>query len=149
MPLKTKSDEFFMKEAFKLALIAKEEGEVPVGAVITSNKKIIAKAYNQTEKLNDSTAHAEMIALTSAFNYLGAKYLKECTLYVTLEPCIMCAGAIFWSQLGRLVYGAKDPQRGFKVLDKNILHPKTKVRGGLLGKQCKSLLDDFFRDMRN
>lgn len=142
------SDDNFMKEALRQASISMEEKEIPVGAVITCNNRIIAKAYNQIERLNDSTAHAEIIALTSAFNYLGNKYLTECTLYVTLEPCVMCAGALFWSQIGGLVYGASDPKRGFTLIKKNILHPKTKVKGGILFGECKALLDKFFTDIR-
>ncbi|MEN8250326.1 MAG: nucleoside deaminase [Bacteroidota bacterium] len=147
------SDEYYMHQAFQQALIAEEENEIPVGAVVVCNEKIIAKAYNQTEKLNDVTAHAEMLALTSAFNYLGAKYLPDCTLYVTLEPCVMCAGAAFWSQIGRVVYGAPDEKRGYSLAEtksnRNILHPKTKVQHGVLADQCGALVSDFFKSIRN
>ncbi|MGY6741696.1 MAG: nucleoside deaminase [Cecembia sp.] len=143
------SDEYFMNEALKQAKIAFEEEEVPVGAVIVCRNKIIARAYNQTEKLRDVTAHAEILAITAASNALGAKYLPECKLYVTLEPCVMCAGAGFWSQLGELYYGASDPKRGFSLLGKGILHPKTKVQYGLMAKESKELLDNFFKKLRN
>lgn len=149
MTIAPRNDEYFMKEALKLAKEAFRRKEIPVGAVVVCDGKIIAKAYNQTEQLNDSTAHAEMIALTSAFNHLGAKYLKESTLYVTLEPCVMCGGAIFWSQLGRLVFGASDVQRGYTTVSKKILHRKTKVKRGILEKECKSLIDAFFNQIRN
>jgi len=149
MGLAPKTDEYFMSEALKLAKEAFRRKEIPVGAVVVLDGRIIAKAYNQTEQLNDSTAHAEMIALTSAFNHLGAKYLKDATLYVTLEPCVMCGGAIFWSQLGRLVIGASDVQRGYTTVSKKILHPKTKVKSGILQKECKSLIDAFFNQIRN
>jgi tRNA(adenine34) deaminase len=142
------SDAYFMNEAFKQAKIAFEEDEIPVGAVIVCRNKIIARAYNQTEKLTDVTAHAEMLAITAAANALGAKYLPECKLYVTLEPCVMCAGASFWSQLGELHYGASDPKRGFSLIQERILHPKTKVTKGLMGKESKELLDAFFQKLR-
>lgn len=142
------SDERFMQEAFKLAQQAREEGEIPVGAVVVCNNKIIAKGYNQTERLKDPTAHAEMIALTSACNYLGTKYLKDCCLYVTLEPCGMCAGGIFWSQLNRLVYGASDSQRGYRTINPNMIHPKTEVIYGIMEKESAALLLDFFNDIR-
>ena len=149
MKILQKNDEFFMKEALKLAREAFRRKEIPVGAVVVSDGQIIAKAYNQTEQLNDSTAHAEMIALTSAFNHFSAKYLPESTLYVTLEPCVMCAGAIFWSQIGRLVFGAYDIQRGYRKTDEKILHPKTKIKGGVLEVECKSIIDAFFKQIRN
>lgn len=145
------SDEYFMNEAFKQAEIAFEEGEVPVGAVVVCNNKIVAKAHNQTERLNDSTAHAEILALTSAFNYLGAKYLPDCTLFVTLEPCTMCAGALNWSQIGKVVYGATDPKRGYKRLvtkKEQVLHPKTEIITGVLEKQCGDLVSAFFKKLR-
>ena len=144
-----KDDNYFMKEALKQAQIGYVEGEIPVGAIVVSSKKVIARAHNQTEKLTDSTAHAEMLAITSAFNYLNSKYLQECTLYVTLEPCTMCGGAIFWSQMERLVYGASDPKRGFSMYKRSILHPKTKLKSGILQKECKALLDRFFSNIRN
>jgi len=143
------SDEYYMNEALKQAQIAFEEGEIPVGAVIVSKYRIIARAYNQTEKLNDVTAHAEMIAITSAANYLGAKYLPECKLYVTLEPCTMCGGALFWSQIGKVFYGAEDPKRGFRETNAGILHPKTELQGGLLAQESEKLLLDFFKKLRN
>lgn len=147
------SDEYFMQQAYQQALLAKEENEIPVGAVVVCDKKIIAKAYNQTEKLNDVTAHAEMLALTSAFNYMGAKYLPDCTLFVTLEPCVMCAGAAFWSQIGRVVYGATDEKRGYALQEnkskKQILHPKTRVDRGVLADQCRDLVQEFFKQLRN
>jgi tRNA(adenine34) deaminase len=143
------SDFYFMNEAYKQAKLAFEENEVPVGAVVVCRNKIIARAYNQTEKLTDATAHAEMLAITAAANSLGAKYLPECKLYVTLEPCVMCAGAGFWSQLGELHYGASDPKRGFTNVGQTILHPKTKVSRGLMAEESKELLDEFFKKLRN
>ena len=149
MQLSVFSDEHFMKKAYEEALLAKDMGEIPVGAVVVCKNRIIAKAYNQTETLNDPTAHAEMVAITAASNYLNTKYLKECAIYVTLEPCMMCAGAIFWSQITKLVYGASDPARGFNRLSENILHPKTVVQGNVMNVECKKLLDDFFRNLRD
>ncbi len=142
------SDEYFMKEALKEAQKAFDADEIPVGAVVVCNKQIIARAHNLTERLTDVTAHAEMQAFTSAENYLGSKYLNECTLYVTLEPCVMCAGAAFWTQIGKIVYGAKDEKRGFTLLEKNILHPKTKVKSGFLETECSDILKEFFRKKR-
>lgn len=142
------TDEHFMREALKQATYAFEEGEIPVGAVVVCKNKIIARAYNQTEKLNDATAHAEMIAMTSASNALNSRYLKECTLYVTLEPCVMCAGASHWAQFEAIVFGASDAQRGYARLSDNVLHPKTEVRSGVMKNECKSLIDDFFRQLR-
>jgi tRNA(adenine34) deaminase len=149
MALEMYSDKYFMKEALKQAEMALEDKEIPVGAVVVCNNRIIAKAYNQTEKLNDATAHAEMIALTAAFNYLGSKYLPDCALYVTLEPCVMCAGALNWAQIGKLVFGSPDPKKGFRTVDQKILHPKTKVIDGILSKDCKQILDKFFITIRN
>ncbi len=149
MRLSVHTDEHFMKEALKEAQLAMEEGEIPIGAVIVCDNRIIARAHNQTERLNDSTAHAEMIALTSAFGYFGAKYLSECTLYVTLEPCVMCAGALHWSQLQKIVYGASDPKRGFARLSENVLHPKTKIVKGLMQQEATTLLNLFFKKIRN
>lgn len=143
------TDEFFMNEAFKQAKIALEEGEVPVGAVIVSKNRIIAKGYNQTERLTDVTAHAEMIAITSAANHLGAKYLIDCRLYVTLEPCVMCAGALFWTQIGTIHFGASDLKRGFQSTAPGALHAKTKVFGGLMAKESETLLQEFFKKLRN
>ena len=143
------SDDHFMKEALKEAQKALDADEVPVGAVIVWNQQVIARGYNFTERLNDVTAHAEMQAFTSAFNYLGGKYLDECTLYVTLEPCTMCAGAAYWARIGKIVYGASDLKRGFLELSgTNILHPKTKVVSGILDKQCGELLSLFFQEKR-
>lgn len=138
------SDEYFMKEALKEAQKAFKLNEVPVGAIIVCNNTIIARAHNYTEHLNDVTAHAEMQAFTSAANYLGGKYLQECTLYVTLEPCVMCAGASYWTQIGRIVYGAKDDKRGYSTLNTSILHPKTKITSGILEEESAELLQKFF-----
>ncbi len=143
------SDEYFMREALKEAQKALDIDEVPVGAIVTCRNRIIARAHNQTEKLTDATAHAEMIAVTSAANYLGSKYLNECVLYVTLEPCVMCAGALHWVQLGKLVYGASDPQRGYTLLGKPVLHPRTAVKTGVMGDNAKALIDAFFRRLRD
>ena len=142
------SDEHYMKEALKQAQMAFEEGEVPVGAVIVAKNQIIARAYNQTERLKDATAHAEMLAITAAENYLGAKYLNDCTLYVTLEPCVMCAGASYWSQIGSIYYGASDEKRGYSTVNKSITHPKTIVKTGLLSDQCGQLMSHFFSKLR-
>lgn len=142
------TDNYFMQEALKLARIAGEDGEIPVGAVVVSQHKIIGKGYNQTEKLKDVTAHAEMIAITAAAQHLGAKYLTNCTLYVTLEPCIMCAGALYWSQLSRLVYGASDEKRGFSLVQPSLVHPKTKIVTGILAEECQQLLHNFFKQLR-
>ncbi|NMM49581.1 nucleoside deaminase [Marinigracilibium pacificum] len=148
MGLSVHSDEHFMKEALKQAQIGYENGEIPVGAVVVCENRIIARAYNQTELLNDVTAHAEMIAITSAADYLGGKYLVDCKLYVTLEPCSMCAGALAWAQISEIIYGAHDPQRGFRRLSPSPLHPKTEVKSGILENECKSLIQDFFKDLR-
>lgn len=149
MPIEIRNqDEYFMREALKEALIALNRDEVPVGAVIVSNGRIIARGHNLTETLNDATAHAEMQAFTSASNHIGGKYLNDCTLYVTLEPCPMCAAAAYWVQLGTLVYGASDPKRGFTTIDNNLLHPKTKVRNGIMAKECGELVTEFFRKKR-
>lgn len=142
------TDEYFMREALKEANKAFEIGEVPVGAVVVSKNKVIARAHNQTEKLTDATAHAEMLAITSASNYLGSKYLSECTLFVTLEPCLMCAGALHWTQLMKLVYGASDLQRGYSLSKSPVLHPKTTVTAGVKHQECKSIVDDFFKEIR-
>jgi tRNA(adenine34) deaminase len=143
------SDEFFMREALKEAKKALEKDEVPVGAVIVSNKKIIARAHNLTETLNDVTAHAEMQAFTSAANLLGGKYLRDCTLYVTLEPCIMCAGAAAWTQISHLVFGASDTKKGYSNIQTAILHPKTTVKRGVLEKECSEILTVFFQKKRS
>jgi tRNA(adenine34) deaminase len=149
MELTVNSDEHFMREALRQAQIAFDEGEIPVGAVVVCQKKIIAKAYNQTERLNDVTAHAEMLAITSAANHLGGKYLTDCTLYVSLEPCGMCAGALNWSQVDEVVYALADEKRGFTKINSSMIHPKTKVKSGLMAKESKQLIDDFFAKMRN
>ena len=137
-----------MNEAFKQAKFAFEEGEIPVGAVIVSKNKVIARAFNQTEKLTDVTAHAEILAITAAANFLGAKYLTDCRLYVTLEPCPMCAGALYWSQIGEIYYGASDPKRGFHQCNSEMLHPKTKIFSGLMAQESEKLLLDFFKKLR-
>jgi tRNA(adenine34) deaminase len=142
------TDEYFMREALKEAQKALEIREVPVGAIVTCRNRIIARAHNQTEKLTDATAHAEMIAVTAAANYLGSKYLNECTLYVTLEPCVMCAGALHWVQLQKLVYGASDLQRGYTLVEKPLLHPKTTVKTGVKADEAKKLIDTFFKGLR-
>ena len=142
------NDEYYMKQALSEAQKAFDKGEVPVGAVIVSNNRIIARAHNFTETLNDVTAHAEMQAITSAASVLGGKYLIDCTLYVTLEPCVMCAGALGWSQISRVVYGAKDEKRGFHQFAPDALHPKTKVVSGILEKEASDLMKTFFLKRR-
>ena len=137
-----------MKEALKEAQKAFIEDEVPVGAVVVANDTVIARGHNMTEQLNDVTAHAEMIALTSAANYLGSKYLNECTLYVTLEPCLMCASALKWAQLGRLVFGASDDKAGYHVIEAPVLHPKTEIVTGVLEEEAAELMKQFFRMKR-
>lgn len=136
-----------MREALKEANKAFDVDEIPVGAVVVCNNRIIARAHNLTERLNDVTAHAEMQAITAASNYLGAKYLNDCTLFVTLEPCAMCAGALFWSQISRVVYGASDEKRGFQTMG-GMMHPKTQLSAGILQDQCSDLLVEFFRKKR-
>jgi tRNA(adenine34) deaminase len=143
------SDESFMKQAFNQAKLAFDEGEIPIGAVIVSNNKIIARAHNQTELLNDFTAHAEMLAFTSASEFFGNKYLNKCILYVTLEPCIMCAGAAFWTRISKVVYGASDPKRGFNSVSEPLLHPKTEIVRGIMEKECSEILDLFFETKRS
>lgn len=142
------SDEYYMNEALKEALKAFEKDEVPVGAVVVINNRIIARSYNMTEELNDVTAHAEMIAITSASNNLGSKYLSDCTLYVTLEPCAMCVSAMRWAQLGKLVYGAADPKSGFEQYGAALFHPKTETVKGILENECSVLLSEFFESKR-
>jgi len=142
------TDEYFMREALKEAQKAFDIDEVPVGAVVVCQNRIIARAHNQTEKLTDATAHAEMLATTAAANYLGSKYLNECTLYVTLEPCVMCAGALHWVQLQKLVYGAADVQRGYSLVKSPVLHPKTEVVKGIKAEESKKLIDEFFKKLR-
>jgi tRNA(adenine34) deaminase len=142
-------DEYFMKRALAEAEQAFREGEIPVGAVVVCQNKIIARAYNQTQTLNDVTAHAEMLAITAATSWLGGKYLKDCTLYITLEPCVMCAGALGWSQISRIVWGASDPRRGFRKFAPEALHPKTELAEGVLGQESESLLKLFFEARRD
>jgi tRNA-specific adenosine deaminase len=142
------TDQEYMQKALIEAKQAFEEGEVPVGAVIVCRDRIIARAHNLTERLTDVTAHAEMQAITAAANALGGKYLTDCTLYVTVEPCVMCAGALAWAQLSRIVYGASDPKRGFSVFAPNALHPRTEVTKGVLAEECASLMKDFFQRRR-
>ncbi len=145
--LAQKDDEYFMKQAFAEAMKAFDEGEVPVGAVVVSQGQIIARAHNQTQLLDDVTAHAEMIGVTTATSNVGYKYLNNCTLYVTLEPCVMCAGALFWSKLGKLVYAASDEKQGYTRYD-DLLHPKTKVVQGPMAEESRRLLQAFFQSKR-
>lgn len=141
------TDDYFMKIALQEAQKAYEYDEVPVGCVVVSNGRIIGKSHNQTELLNDVTAHAEMLAITSASNYLGGKYLKNCTMYITLEPCVMCSGALVWSQISRVVIGARDEHRGF--VNKNLsLHPKTEITFGVLESECSQIIKQFFQEKR-
>ena len=142
------SDEYFMKQALVEARIAAEEDEVPVGAVIVCGDRVIARAHNQTERLNDPTAHAEMLAITSATGRLGAKSLPDCRLYVTVEPCVMCAGALGWAQIGRIVFGAADEKRGYQRYAPDALHPKTEVLQGVLAEECSQRMKDFFKARR-
>ena len=142
------TDQEYMQKALIEAKQAFEEGEVPVGAVIVCRDRIIARAHNLTERLTDVTAHAEMQAITAAANALGGKYLTDCTLYVTVEPCVMCAGALAWAQLSRIVYGASDPKRGFSVFAHDALHPRTEVTKGVLAEECANLMKDFFQRRR-
>jgi tRNA(adenine34) deaminase len=142
------SHEYFMKLALKEASYAFEEDEVPVGALVVCKNRIIGKGYNQTERLRDVTAHAEMIAITAASNYLGTKFLEECVLYVTLEPCLMCASALMWPRISRLVYGATDLKAGYSLAKGRVLHPKTEVVKGVMEQECGSLLTDFFKQKR-
>lgn len=143
-----RDDEYYMREAIREAVLASEKDEVPVGAVVVCNDRIIARAHNQTETLNDATAHAEMIALTAAQNHLGSKYLSECTIYITLEPCVMCAGALNWTKTGRICFGASDPKFGSSLVGKRLYHNKTEVTYGILEGECGKLLSDFFRKKR-
>ncbi len=141
-------DNYFMNEALKEAKKAYEADEVPVGAVVVANNRVIARAHNLTERLNDVTAHAEMQAITAATNALGGKYLHDCTLYVTLEPCPMCAGALNWAQITRIVYGASDPKRGYHKFSEAMLHPKTQVQGGVMEQECSEIVKQFFNSKR-
>ena len=145
----TAPDEFFMNEALKEAQIALELDEVPIGAVIVHKDRIIGRGHNLTEQLNDVTAHAEMQAFTAAANYTGGKYLKECTLYVTIEPCVMCAGASYWTQISRIVYGADDPKRGFSQIKQGIVHPKTQIVKGIRAAEAGDLMKAFFISKRD
>ena len=144
--------EYFMQQALKEAYKAFDAGEVPIGAVVVMQDKIIARGHNQVETLNDATAHAEIIALTSAFNYLGTKYLPDAILYVTIEPCTMCCGAMYWSKIGKLVYGSPDPKHGglslLATADKKVLHPKTEIINNVLAKECVTLMKNFFKPKR-
>ncbi|HXK75694.1 MAG TPA: nucleoside deaminase [Bacteroidaceae bacterium] len=142
------NDEYYMRKALQEAEMAYEEGEIPVGAVIVSNDQIVAKGHNLTETLHDVTAHAEIQAITAAANTLGAKYLPDCTLYVSMEPCVMCAGAIAWAQVGTVVFGASDPKRGYQKLAPNALHPKTVVRQGVFEEEASEIVKKFFRTKR-
>ena len=144
----SQTDEKFMREAMKEAEMAAYEDEVPIGAVVVCRGRIIGKGHNMTEKLHDATAHAEMIAITAATEAVGGKYLNDCTLYVTVEPCPMCAGALNWSQIGRIVYGTPDPKRGYSLFSPSLLHPKTEVIGGVLEQECGALVRDFFMAKR-
>src|SRR5574344_137129 len=144
----SQTDEKFMREAMKEAEMAAYEDEVPIGAVVVCRGRIIGKGHNMTEKLHDPTAHAEMIAITAAAETMGGKYLNDCTLYVTIEPCPMCAGAMAWAQVGTLVYGAKDPKRGYSLFSPSLLHPKTEVINGILENECGTLVSDFFEKKR-
>ena len=141
-------DIIFMKQALAEAKAAASDGEVPIGAVVVCNGRVIARGHNMTERLNDSTAHAEMIAITAATEALGGKYLQDCTLYVTVEPCPMCAAATAWAQLGRLVYGAPDPRRGYSLFSPSLLHPKTQVTSGILEDDCGAPVKEFFKNKR-
>lgn len=143
------SDEHFMALALQLAEEAAEAGEIPVGAIVVSQNRVIGKGFNQTERLQDVTAHAEILAISAASNYLNAKYLTNCTLYVTLEPCVMCAGALFWAQISRLVIGASDEKRGYSRIQPTLLHPKTRIETGVLAEVSQQLLEQFFRKMRS
>ncbi len=145
MDLSLYSDEYFMTEAMKEAQQAFDEDEVPIGAIVVCNKRIIARAHNLTERLNDVTAHAEMQAFTAAANYLGGKFLEECTLYVTIEPCVMCAGASYWARIGKIVFGAKDEKKGYSRIRGKLLHPKTEVISGILEKECGELMTNYFK----
>ena len=141
-------NERYMKEALREARMAAAEDEVPIGAVVVCRGRIIGKGHNMTERLNDPTAHAEMIAITAATEAMGGKYLNDCALYVTVEPCPMCAGALAWSQVGRVVYGASDPKRGFSLFSPSLMHPKTEITSGILEEECGALVSEFFRNKR-
>ena len=142
------TDELYMREALREAEAARIDGEVPIGAVIVAKGRIIGRGHNMTERLHDPTAHAEMIALTAATEAMGGKYLNDCTLYVTVEPCPMCAAALNWAQVSRIVYGAADPKRGYSLYTPSLLHPRTEVTAGILSETCGKLMLDFFREKR-
>ena len=142
------NDQFFMKQAYAEALKARDAGEVPIGAVLVFKKQIIARAHNQTQLLQDVTAQAEMLGITAASNGINAKYLKDCTLFVTLEPCVMCAAALRWAQISKLVYAAEDPKQGYMRYGNELLHPKTKIHYGLLSDECSELMREFFKTRR-
>jgi tRNA(adenine34) deaminase len=142
------TDERFMREALREAQLAAVAGEVPIGAVVVWKGRIIGRGHNMTERLRDTTAHAEMLAITAATEAMGGKYLNDCTLYVTVEPCPMCAGALAWSQIGRIVYGAPDPRRGYSLFTPSLLHPRTEVASSVLSEECSSLMLQFFRSKR-
>lgn len=144
----SQADEHFMRLALNEAKKAYDADEIPIGALVVSHGKIIGRGYNLTEQLNDVTAHAEMQAFTAAAQTLGGKYLKDCTLYVTIEPCVMCAGASYWTQISRIVFGAKEEKRGFTRIGQNLLHPKTLLKGGVLAEECGQLMTDFFKNKR-
>lgn len=148
MSLSIYSDDHFMKQALNEAEAAYEEKEIPIGAVVVCENKIIARDHNRVQALNDATAHAEMLAITAAQNHLSSKYLNECTLFVTLEPCSMCAGGLFWTQIGRVVIGALDKERGFSNYSQKIIHPKTELKLGVMANECEMLIKDFFKQMR-
>ena len=143
------SDEYFMYEALKQAAMAFEADEIPIGSVVVSENRIIARGYNQTQLLNDVTAHSEMLSITASANFLGAKYLTNCTLYVTVEPCVMCAGALYWSQVDKLVIGTSDSKRGYSQFGQKLLHPKTLITTGVLESECKRLMQEFFKTKRS
>lgn len=142
-------DEFYMKEALKEAKLALADDEVPIGAVVVCKGQIVGRGHNLTERLNDVTAHAEMQAFTAAASFLGGKYLKDCTLYVTIEPCVMCAGASYWTQIGRIVFGAHDLKRGYSRFTQQVIHPRTEIVSGVLENECASLIKDFFLRKRS
>ncbi len=141
-------DDKYMREAIREAMTAASEDEVPIGAVVVCRGRVIARGHNMTERLNDPTAHAEMIAITAATEAVGGKYLNDCTIYVTVEPCPMCAGALAWSQIGRVVYGAQDPKRGFSMFSPSLMHPKTEIVSGVMEDECGALVTDFFKNKR-
>lgn len=141
-------DNHYMRLALQEAQRAFEEEEIPVGAIVICKNRVVAKAYNQVFKLNDATGHAEMLAITAAQNFLGSRYLDQCTLYVTLEPCVMCAGALYWARIGKIVFGAPDEKRGYRITDPSIVHPTTAVESGVLQDECAALVKDFFKKIR-